>query len=282
MSNVALITASTSCLPQAILDRYAIHLLPFVIKFLDGNEREGAGLDLVEFYQRLEGSATVPTTAPTSVPQFIHLFESEYPEADTLVVFHVGAQVSRAYANAVQAATHVHTRRIINIDTATYAMGCGLQLVAAAEALEQGASVDAMVALVEQLRPNTQAFSLPASIKYLKMSGRVGWFPALAASMMGLQPILLLGSAGLEPVEKVRSSEAGQEALVRLVRTFAADRPLRSLGITHTNAPALAERLAERVRAAFPTTPLLVNETGPILAVHVGPGALGLAVLREP
>jgi len=46
------------------------------------------------------------------------------------------------------------------------------------------------------------------------------------------------------------------------------------------NAFAGAEALAERVRERFPQAQIYIADAGPTMAVHIGPGALGLATYQ--
>ena len=46
------------------------------------------------------------------------------------------------------------------------------------------------------------------------------------------------------------------------------------------HAPAAAQSFVERVQARFPGVPVHVSDIGAVLAVHVGPGALGLMTYR--
>ncbi len=281
MTKVALVTASTSSLPQSIIQRYNIHLIPFVIQFLDGNYREGEDISLIDFYRRLASAEAVPTTAPTSVAQFIHAFAHDFPDADVIMMFHPSHKTSNSYRNAVQAAERVPQRRIINIDTDDFSIGSGLLIIEAAQALEAGRSVEETTALVEQLRTQLFSASAPASVKYLRMSGRLGRLPAMAASLLGVIPVLGKGENGMDVLARPRSFEASQATILDLARTFVGNHSVRSIGINHTNAVDQAEALRQQVSALFPNAPVYVGDAGPILAVHVGPGALGLSLLRE-
>jgi DegV family protein with EDD domain len=281
MAPIALVTASTSSLPPDIIATYNIHLIPFVIQFLDGNYKEGSDFNLEEFYRRLDMADFVPSTAPTSVAQYIQYFEHEHPDAEAIVVFHVAAQMSKSYANAVQAAERVPRRRIINIDSHSFSLGTGLQIIEAAKALQSGATLDEMLQLVQRLTEQTLMLFAPASVRYLRMSGRVGRVSALAASLLGIQPVLGLGPHGMEIVDRGRSSQAARESMLNRLQQFVGNGRAYSLGVVHTHAADAAAGFINTIKAQYPNIRLYSGDAGPILAVHGGPGALGLAILRE-
>lgn len=280
MTPVRLLTSTIASLPRAAIERYGIQLIPFTIQFLDGNYKESEDLDLAEFYRRLEQADAIPTTAPTSTAQWVQVFQ-QLGGAPALV-FHVAGQLSRSYEYALQAAGRIGDPGIINIDSGSFSLGAGLLVLAAAQALEGGESPGAAAALIERLRPHTFMMFTPPSVRYLRMSGRVGRLPALAASLIGIQPALALGPEGIEVAGRARSAAAARELLLEKLAAFAGSRGLRALGVTHTNAPAAAESFAAQVAGRFPGVPFAVSDAGPILAVHAGPGVLGLAAIREP
>lgn len=282
MVPITLVTASTSSLPPDVIAAHNIHLVPFVIQFLDGNYKEGNDLNLEDFYRRLGSVEAVPTTAPTSVAQFIQYFEHQHPDAETIMVFHIAARMSKSYANGVQAAARVPGRRIINIDTGSFSMGAGLQIIEVAKALQQGATLDTVSRLIPELAQRALALFVPHSIQHLRLSGRVGRVPAMAASLLGIHPVLGLGNQGMEVVARPRSIEAAYETMLRQVQAFVGKCGASALAITHTHAVATAATFKQMVGAKFPDVPIYSSEAGPILAVHCGPNAVGLAVLREP
>lgn len=281
MSAVALVTASTTSLPADVIDTYQITVLPFTIQFLHGNYKENVDLSLSEFYSHLAQAEAIPTTAPMSVPSMIQMFTQIGHTTDTILVFHIAQQLTAAWINSQQAAELVPTLRVINIDTRTTSIGAGLQIIEAAEALRQGASVDAVLTLLQELQERTLMLFVPASMRYLRMSGRVGRLPAMAAALFGVYAVIGLGSAGMQAVTKARSLEAAHTELLEQVAQFVGPGRARRLGIVHTNAPECAAQFQTEVAARFPGVPIIVADAGAMMAVHTGPGALGLAVIRD-
>jgi len=51
--------------------------------------------------------------------------------------------------------------------------------------------------------------------------------------------------------------------------------------VQHINAPDQAAELVERCRELFGHEPTIVSQIGPVLAVHTGPGLLGVGGLPQ-
>ncbi|MBP8251459.1 MAG: DegV family protein [Herpetosiphon sp.] len=279
MPSVAIVTSPAASIPPDLIQRYAIHLVPFTIQFVDGNVRDSTDVDNVEFYQRLTTEYVVPNTNPPSPAQFLQTFRQI--EADVVIVFHISAMISKSFEHANLAAQRIPERRIVNIDTTSVSLGIGLQVIAAAEDLAAGYDVDAVLERAYARVNHVLAITVPESVRFLRLSGRLKLLPGMIASFFGIIPVLSIQRGSVVLLERARSHEAALDTMIRHIQNFVADHHVHSLGISHTQAPALAEQLKRRLQPEFPALPLLINDAGPVLAVHIGPGAIALTALRE-
>jgi DegV family protein with EDD domain len=111
----------------------------------------------------------------------------------------------------------------------------------------------------------------------MRRGGRIGSAAAWLGSALDLKPILMVGSE-IKAVERVRARRRGVERLVELMRqrrAVGADRWFVQHAYAHEDAKRLAERLAE----LFGTEPEFISEVGPVVATHLGPGALSVGGL---
>jgi DegV family protein with EDD domain len=102
----------------------------------------------------------------------------------------------------------------------------------------------------------------------------VGAASAWVGSTLKVKPILTVESE-MTPVERVRTSKRAFERMV----DYARQRQASGAGawvVQHIQAPDEAERLADECRSIFGREPVFVSEIGPVLAVHTGPGLLGV------
>ena len=80
---VAIVTDSASDLPDAVLDRHGISLVPLQVIF--GNEvlLDRVELKPEEFYRRMRTSAQLPTTSQPTVADFVRVFREARHEAES-------------------------------------------------------------------------------------------------------------------------------------------------------------------------------------------------------
>jgi fatty acid-binding protein DegV len=113
------------------------------------------------------------------------------------------------------------------------------------------------------------------TLDYLRQSGRV---PALAlglANQLGIRPVFRLRNGTAERVALPRSEQA---ALSRIAREWrAAGGEGQPSAVFHAARPELAEDLARMLGGAS-----FITEFSAAMAIHTGPGVVGVAWLRPP
>jgi fatty acid-binding protein DegV len=81
----------------------------------------------------------------------------------------------------------------------------------------------------------------------------------------------------IRPVERVRGQRKTMPRILDLVADrLVNERPIR-MAVVHADAEASAWELAREVRDRFNPDELITSELSPVLGIHVGPDALGLA-----
>lgn len=280
MPRVALATVSPASLPEGLVRRYNITVVPTIINLIDGNYVEGSGISIEEFYRRLMTDEVVPSTSPATPTQLLQVFQTLLQQADAVVMVHISRHSSRTFEYACRAVEQLPGARIVNIDSGSISLGTGLQVLQAARAIEEGAGLDEVTALLEDLRRRTWLCFSPATLRYLRMSNRVGRIPALAASLLGIHPVLGVNQEGFQVLDRPRSREAAIQRMLNLTVDFASKTQPLEIGIIHTNAVAEARALESRAQELFPGVPIIQAEAGAVIGVHVGPGTLGVAMIR--
>jgi DegV family protein with EDD domain len=115
------------------------------------------------------------------------------------------------------------------------------------------------------------------TLEFLKRSGRIGAASAWLGSTLKIKPILTVESE-MTPIERVRTSKRAFERMVDYARQRQAS-GADAWVVQHIQAPDQAAALVERCRELFGHDQVFTSEIGPVLAVHTGPGLLGVGGL---
>jgi len=105
MPGVAVVTDSTSYLPQELLDAGDVRIVSLYINWPDGtSEREADMPGFDGFYERLRAARDLPTTSQPSIGDFLEVYEPLLAEGREIVSVHISGGISGTVETARQAA----------------------------------------------------------------------------------------------------------------------------------------------------------------------------------
>jgi DegV family protein with EDD domain len=165
------------------------------------------------------------------------------------------------------------------MDSMSASWGLGLLVKAAAEAAADGLPLDAIVRLVRGMLPHIYLVFFVERLDYLERGGRIGTAQALLGTMLHIKPLLLMEDGEIVPLEKVRTRTLVIEKVADFVAEFATIQQLVILKSPVENEiNDLVGELREHLSTALPRQEFDVIDYDPVLACHLGPGALGVIV----
>lgn len=235
-----------------------------------------------EFYRLLQGDV-LPKTAAPAPGVFAQVYRSLAAQFDEVISLHVMASKSAMYQSARIGAEMVPERKIHVVDSGQVSFGLGLMTLGAARMAKAGHRAAEIVDWLDRAVSRTDVFASIRELTLLRRSGRVSLGKALVAGFLDIKPILHFRDSRVDVCAQVRSWQRSVERVMELALEKAGS-VLEGLELVvlHTNALAEAESLLARVRTRFPSLQIRVADAGPALATHAGPGAIGIAVLRDP
>ncbi|MGZ8392506.1 MAG: DegV family protein, partial [Gemmatimonadales bacterium] len=275
---VTIVTDSSADLPDSVLDRYGIALVPLQVIFGTTTFRDRVELKPEEFYRRLRGATELPTTSQPTPAAFIQAFRDARQEADEVVAVLLGSNLSGTFAGAQAAIRAGGVQGVHLVDTGLASLGVGMLALRGAELAEMGWRGERIAAELTRIR--SQAGMLLTVDRYdnLLRSGRISRGKAWLAGMLDVKPILSFDNDGhVVPIERVRGRENLEARALALLDARLTPRPRKvRFGVAHAEAPEAAERIrAALVRKYQPQDCFVSLATG-VLGTHVGPGAWGI------
>ena len=143
-----------------------------------------------------------------------------------------------------------------------------------------GKSRDEVVATVNALIPKLNLIFVLDTLEYLKRGGRIGGARAMLGTLLNVKPLLQLEHGQVEPLEQPRSRAKALKRLLEILEQRADRKPLH-MGVLHAVAPQEAATLEKQIRARFDCKEFYTSEIGPVIGVHTGPNAVGLAFYTD-
>lgn len=272
-----IVTDSTCDLPPAWLQEYQITVAPIHIHFDLETFREGQTITPDRLYRRIEASGTLPTTSQPSVGEFSQLYQALTADGSEVLSVHVTSKLSGTYQSAALAARQLPSGAPVSVvDSLNGSVGLGLLVREAAQLARAGLTRADIVARLEARRPHIHIFIMLKDLRYARMSGRVGRLRELLAALLHVKPIVGVDAGALIPLQRVRSQQQGFERMAALAAEQVRQRPVH-VGIAHALAPAEAETLLALVKSRLNCRETFIADLALSLAVHFGPGTVGLA-----
>ncbi len=272
---VAIVVDSSADLPDAVLDRHHIAVVPLQVTFGDTTYQDRLQLKPADFYRLLRQSKTLPTTSQPAPGAFVRAFRSAAASADEVVALLLSASLSGTF-HAAQAATRAaNLERVSLLDSRTVSLGLGMLALRAAELAESGWGAAAIVLELDRVRSQSGLFLTVDTYENLLRSGRVSRGKAWLAGMLDVKPILSLDRDGkVVPIDRVRGRNQLLPRVLQLVDRALSPRPaVVRFGIAHAEAPEMAERLRTALVAAYRPRDCFVAQATGVLGTHVGLGA---------
>jgi DegV family protein with EDD domain len=272
---VAVIADSSADLPDAVLDRHRITLVPLLVMFGAETFRDRVELRPVVFYRRLRTSMVLPTTSQPTPGEFIGVFRDALLEAHEIVAVLLSSGLSGTLQSAVAARKASSLDGIHLVDSRSASLGLGLLALRGAELAEAGWTGQAIERELERIRNRSGMLLTVDRYDNLIRSGRVSRGKAWIGGMLDVKPILTLDEEGrVIPLDRVRGRENLIPRVLSHLEQRLTPRPRRvRFGIGHADAPEAAERLRNAIVAAFRPEDCFVTLATGVLGTHVGPGA---------
>jgi len=257
-----------------------IRVIPLTVHF--GNESYEDGIDITneEFFDKLEKSKTLPTTASIPPQAFIEAFQEALDANEEVVGVFISGDISGTYQSACIAKDILNTDKIHLIDSRNTTLGLALLVFEAAKNRDAGMSASEIAAHINTLTPKVRLMALMNTLKYLHKGGRLSLASTVIGEAIGIKPLASMVDGKVAAIGKAR----GFPASFRLILQKAMDElPDIKYGFAfgHACAPETLEKLIEFLKDPLQITEWFSCNIGSIVGTHSGKGAIGFAYVAE-
>ena len=118
------------------------------------------------------------------------------------------------------------------------------------------------------------------TLEFLRKGGRIGLVEGVVGSILKICPIIYVNDNGVyETLAKARGYKAAVEIMVQeTIKRFG--KAKISLSVVHGRALEEAQHLLERLKEPLNIVDSFISPVSPALAIHTGPGLLGIVANR--
>jgi len=231
-----------------------------------------------EFYTNLPNYTVHPTTGLPGMHSFTQAYQRLSSEgASEILSIHISKSLSSTVDVAHSAASEVEPIAVTVRDSQQLSLGTGFQVETAAQMALEGRSMQEILAALDSIRSRTFVAAGLQTLDFLRRSGRMNGLLAGFGSLLQVKPILTMknGQPGSERVRTAAKAEA------RLMNMLEEHQPIERFALLHTNAPEKASAFRARIVSLIPDSEMYSMDITPVIGAHIGPGAVGYAVISE-
>lgn len=284
MNNFVIITDSSCDLPLSVADNMGVAVIPLEIN-MEGDIRLNDEIDIKEFYEYLRQKHGAKTSA-VNMDRFIEAFEPYVAEGKDLLYIGFSSGLSATFMAGKNAAEELSEkypeRKVIAVDSLCASLGQGLLVKLAVDKKNSGATIEEVAAYVEEIKWNLAHWFTVDDLFFLKRGGRISATTAVLGTVLQFKPVLHVDNEGhLINMTKVRGRNASISALLDKMKETAIDPASQTIYISHGDCYDDAKKLADMITAEYGITDILINEVGPVIGAHSGPGTLALFFLAK-
>lgn len=279
MSKVVIVTDSTAYLPQSYVDDLGVEVVPLTLNW-DGNSyRDGVDIKPDEFYTRLSTSNTLPTTSQATIQDFSTVFQKVLDRGDSILTLPISSGISGTVFSAFKAKEMFKDAPIEVIDTRLVSMALSFQVLAAARAAKDGASLEECKRVALEAYNHIGVYFVVDSLKYLHAGGRIGGGKRFLGTALNIKPVLEIREGKIEAVKSAITMGKAVEAMVSLVEHDIHGKTPVRISVFHALAEKKAQALLDRTVAQFNAIEGILSYVSPVIGCHVGPGTLSIAYM---
>lgn len=273
---IRIVTDSTCDLPADLIAKYGIQVVPLYINIGDKGYLDGVEITREEFYRNLPAYPVHPTTAVPSPEKFRVVYDALAREGATEILsIHISVALSAVVDVARTAAQEFKMIPVTVFDSRQLSLGTGFLVETAARLAAQGKTMGEILAALNEQIKRSHVFAALDTLEFLKRSGRMNGVVAGLGSFLQLKPILTMYD-GKPGAERVRTRERAMQRLLEMLHDMG---DVERFAIVHTHSPERVAELRQQAAHLLPSENVLAVDITPVIGAHIGPGAVGFAVV---
>ena len=288
MSDYVLLTDSSADLTAELVAELGVEVLPLSFHMGDKTYRnwpDNREIDPKDFYRRLRAGETA-TTSAVNVSDYTEAVEPLVQAGRDVLIIAFSSGLSATCHSAQIAAQELSERypdrKIWVVDSLCASLGQGLLVWYAARMKAQGKSMEEVRDWLEDNKLHLCHWFTVDDLHFLKRGGRISPATAVVGTMLSIKPVMHVDDEGrLIKVGTARGRNASLKALVDHMEETAIDPSAQTVFISHGDCLEDVNKVVEEVKRRFgiPDERFVINNVGPVIGAHSGPGTVALFFL---
>ncbi len=279
--SIKIVTDSTCDLPKDLIEKHNIKVVPLSVNFGEDSYLDGIEISNKEFYEKLRNSEKLPTTSQINPGEFVEVFSEILDNGDEVLGIFLAKEFSGTFPSAKIAKDTINSEMIHLIDSRGVSGALAAVVLAAADLVERGLSIENIQLRLEEHIRNSKSVIIVDTLEYLVKGGRISKAQGAIGSVLSLKPILKIEDGKLERLAKVRGRKKGIKWIVDWVKDNRFDLSDKRIFVLDTDDPDFHESIKKALEENFEVGEIIDIEVGAVVGTHGGPGCGGICFINE-
>lgn len=281
--NYKIITDSASDLPNWVIEKYNLEVIPIPVIIDDKEFLDGKTVKAESFYDILKSGKEIKTCQINTF-MYIEYFKRYAQNNESIIYICFTSGLTGTYSAACIAKDEILEEYpnfdITIIDSRCASLGFGNVVYRALLMQENGVDKDTVIESIKFDCKHMKHVFTVETLEYLYKGGRLSKTSAILGGMLDIKPIITVNEAGgLEAIEKVRGRNKSLKRLVQLVGEMGYDLENQLIGICHGDDYDTLKKVEKMLREQYNSKNFIESYVGCAIGAHTGAGIIGIVFL---
>lgn len=280
-SKVAILVDSGCDIPEEFIEKNDIKVLRLKVMYGDTVYSDGLELDPMEVYRRFPNE--IPKTSTPNMQEVLDIVDEIKSEGyESIIAVTISSGLSGTYNTVAMTFNNVEGIDTYAFDSRNISIGAGLLAMWAANRANEGMSFKDITEGLERKKYDSKVFFYMDTLDYLRKGGRINPAVAIVGKALNLKPIISCNEKGVYyTVAKIRGSHKGLSKLMEVATEFA-NHGKAMIALMNGDAKDVAAQVKSLITEQVHNSEIVVDkQITASMAVHTGPGLIGIGVLLE-
>ena len=220
---VKIITDSTCDIPDHIIKKYDIEVMPQIINIDEQCYLDGVEINFSSLMEKMENCSEFPKTGQITPHRFTEMFDKYLKEGYKIVAIHMSSKMSGTYQSALIAKDLIETNDVYVIDSEAVCGALGVLVLKAAILKENGCHAEEIYNEVLKAKSKVRSMTCFQSLTNLVKGGRLSKAAGAIGNLLGIKLILTIRDGEMVVEEKIRGNKKVQRSIMEYLEKYEID-----------------------------------------------------------
>ena len=276
-----IITDSASDMPQYIVERFNLHVIPTPVVIDGVDYLDGATIHTKEFYEILDDVSRDIKTYHINPAMFEEAFRPYAEHNDSVIYLCFSTGIAGTFN-----AANIAKQNILEdypdfdltiVDSKSAAIGFGLIVYKLLLLREAGADKEKLLRAADFYVNHIRHVFTVSTLRYLIKGGRLSKWKGTAGELLDMKPVLIVDKDGsLQVLKTIRGRKKSLKALIEYAQENIADPSRQIMGICHGEDPDSLQYTKDLLLQVISPKELVESTIGCAIGAHTGRGIIGI------